>query len=156
VGEKGLWQIYPRAHPDWDSGGNLYDPAYNARAAFGISNGGTNWNPWTTYKLGLYLMWLPQAEVAAQRVEHLGGVGAIPAELGTNVPGLGSGSEQLGQTGLSALTSIPETINRIGAWLSEPANILRAVEVVLGGVLILIAISVLSRPVTEPIVKAVT
>jgi cell wall-associated NlpC family hydrolase len=32
----------------------LYDPVINAKAAYRISNGGTNWQPWTTYTGGAY------------------------------------------------------------------------------------------------------
>jgi soluble lytic murein transglycosylase-like protein len=42
AGEMGLFQIHPRWHPD-----ATYDPHGNMLAAFRISAGGTNWNPWT-------------------------------------------------------------------------------------------------------------
>jgi hypothetical protein len=40
----GLWQI----DPDHDPGGDLYNPAENARIAVAVSSDGTNWGPWTT------------------------------------------------------------------------------------------------------------
>src|SRR6266536_5072796 len=86
VGEKGLWQVFPRAHPDWENGGNLYDPQYNARAAYAISSSGANWRPWTTWVTGAYLLYLPQAELAAQRVKPESGIGASAAQLGTHLP----------------------------------------------------------------------
>lgn len=49
IGATGLWQILRSAHPDWDRGGNLKDPVWNAKAAVGISSNGRNWTPWTTY-----------------------------------------------------------------------------------------------------------
>jgi hypothetical protein len=149
LGEKGLWQIYPRAHPDWDRGGNLYDPNYNARAAFAISNGGTNWLPWTTYKLGIYLLYMPQAEAAAQKIEQVGGIGGAAASVTGSVPD----TSGLGQS-LSSLAALPEAFNRIGAWVSNPANWTRVAEVAIGGVLLLLALSAISKPVTEPIIKA--
>jgi len=33
---------------------DLFDPLTNAKAAFAISNGGRNWQPWTTYTGGAY------------------------------------------------------------------------------------------------------
>lgn len=52
-GSIGLWQINLPAHPEYDSK-SLEDPDYNANAAFAISKGGTNWQPWTTYRTGAY------------------------------------------------------------------------------------------------------
>lgn len=58
----GLWQINMRgakgparrAQFNLKNDAELFDPATNARAAFAISNGGANWNPWTTYTSGAY------------------------------------------------------------------------------------------------------
>lgn len=41
-GERGLWQIHPRWHPD-----STYDPLGNARAAYRISGGGYDWSAWS-------------------------------------------------------------------------------------------------------------
>ena len=40
------------------------DPVYNAQAALGISGGGTNWRPWTTYTGGAYQRHLQAATVS--------------------------------------------------------------------------------------------
>lgn len=37
---------------------DLYDPATCMRVAYGISAGGTDWTPWTTYTRGTYLQFL--------------------------------------------------------------------------------------------------
>jgi hypothetical protein len=142
-GELGPWQIYPKAHPDW-AAGNLRDYDYNARAAFSISAGGTNWRPWSTWPAAS-MLWLPQAEVAAQRVEHLGGIGALPAEAGTHVPGLGSGAENLGQN-LNPFSSITDAIK----FLSIGRNWGRIGQILIGGVIVLIAVNTLTKPYTEP------
>jgi hypothetical protein len=49
----GLWQINTLAHPTYSETA-LLDPTYNAQAAFTISNGGTNWHPWSTFTSGAY------------------------------------------------------------------------------------------------------
>lgn len=36
------------------SNSDLFDPLTNARVAFKMSNGGSNWSPWSTYKTGAY------------------------------------------------------------------------------------------------------
>lgn len=41
-GERGLFQIHPRWHPD-----STYDPEGNVRAAYRISGGGTDWGAWS-------------------------------------------------------------------------------------------------------------
>lgn len=56
-GSRGLWQIYGYAHPQYDSSA-MFDPVQNSRAMFAISSGGTNWNPWSTYKNGQYKAYL--------------------------------------------------------------------------------------------------
>lgn len=148
VGEKGLWQVYPRAHPDWDSGGNLFDPAYNARAAYAISNGGTNWHPWTTYNIGTYLIYLPQAEIAAQRVKPVkGGAASIlfPGS-GGNIPGSGLIKKIPG-------VSEVEAVGKAIGFLSDPKHWVRIAEVIAGGILVILALATILRPVIEPTVK---
>lgn len=50
---RGLWQINRGVHGDqW---GDLYSPANNARAMCSLSNGGSNWRPWSAYTNGSYL-----------------------------------------------------------------------------------------------------
>lgn len=50
----------------------LYDPATNAAAAFNVSGGGKNFNPWTTYTSGKYKPFLDDADAAiAQMVKQL-------------------------------------------------------------------------------------
>lgn len=44
----GLWQVNVLAHSQYDPT-SLRDPMYNARAAFAISSGGTDWSHWTAY-----------------------------------------------------------------------------------------------------------
>lgn len=55
----GLWQIHQAAHPQY-SVASLFDPAYNARAAFEISRQGTDWSPWATFNAGLHMRWMPK------------------------------------------------------------------------------------------------
>lgn len=60
-GSYGLWQIYRKAHPEFDSW-NLNDPATNARAAFSVySAAGGNFTPWSTYTGNAYEAFLPAA-----------------------------------------------------------------------------------------------
>lgn len=53
----GIFQINTRAWP-MHSKANLADPEYNAKAAYAISKGGTNWKPWSVFKSGRYRKFL--------------------------------------------------------------------------------------------------
>jgi hypothetical protein len=55
----GLWQVHAPAHPEYDMT-ELLDAESNARAALAISQGGTDWSPWTTYKSGAYARYMPE------------------------------------------------------------------------------------------------
>jgi Lysozyme like domain len=46
------------------SNSDLYDPPTCMRVAYGISAGGADWTPWTTYTRGTYLRFLPTARRA--------------------------------------------------------------------------------------------
>lgn len=62
----GLWQINMlgsmgparRKQFGLSSNADLFDPAKNAKAAFAISSGGSNWKPWSTYTNGAYKKYL--------------------------------------------------------------------------------------------------
>jgi murein DD-endopeptidase MepM/ murein hydrolase activator NlpD len=56
--DRGLWQINSRWHPEV-SDACAFDPSCNARAAYVISNGWTDFGPWTTYSSGAYRQYLP-------------------------------------------------------------------------------------------------
>lgn len=59
--DRGLFQINS-VHKSYTTE-CLYEPGCNARAAFAISNGGTNWQPWSSYKNGRYKQHLTRARV---------------------------------------------------------------------------------------------
>ena len=70
VGEdsRGLWQINGKAHPDFLTKYNLFDPIDNAKAAFEISHRGEDISPWTTTHGGLsspYVRFKEDAQAAA-------------------------------------------------------------------------------------------
>ena len=60
----------------WRDRAQLYNPSFNARAAFAISNGGTNWQPWEAYTNGAYTQYLDAARAA---LGQIGGVVAGPS-----------------------------------------------------------------------------
>lgn len=63
-GSYGLWQIYWKKHQNFDQA-SLYDPQYNANAAYSIyAAAGYTFTPWTTYTHGTYLAFMPQVLAA--------------------------------------------------------------------------------------------
>lgn len=67
VGDKGdsigLWQInVPSAPKAYKNATMLKDPGFNAQAALSMSNGGTDFSPWTTFRNGAYKKFLVQGK----------------------------------------------------------------------------------------------
>jgi Lysozyme like domain len=58
-GSYGLWQIYLRAHPEFE-GQDLYDPQTNARAAFSVYANAGGFKPWSTYNNLAYQAHIPE------------------------------------------------------------------------------------------------
>jgi len=89
----GLWQINMqgalgparRSQFGLSSNEQLYDPATNARAAFAISGGGSNFSPWTTYTTGAYKKYLSAGGGAGSSSAGGGGVQlpGLPATIAT-------------------------------------------------------------------------
>lgn len=46
AGERGVFQLHP-IHFGWLDEARLYEPRYNARAAYILSRGGRDWHHWT-------------------------------------------------------------------------------------------------------------
>ncbi|MFH8473704.1 hypothetical protein [Streptomyces sp. NPDC018000] len=82
--DRGLWQINDYWHPEVNDA-CAYDAQCNANAAFTISSGGTNWQPWSTYNAGLHWQHMDEAQAAVDRLgHHEPGPGPLvyPAESG--------------------------------------------------------------------------
>lgn len=63
-GSYGLWQIYWKQHQNFDQQ-SLYDPQYNANAAYSIyAARGYSFIDWATYTGGQYLAFIPQVLAA--------------------------------------------------------------------------------------------
>lgn len=106
---RGLYQINLMAHPQY-KGIDMSDPYENAKAAYEVSNGGTNFRPWTMYTNGGYQQYLDGGGVTggARSRSNTGAYEQSSATQG--VPGLAnavSTYEQmngLSGTGASAYT----------------------------------------------------
>lgn len=95
-----------RATHGLSSNEDLYDPATNARVAYAISKGGTNWKPWSAYTNGRYL-------------ERLGPTGGGSPSVAT----LSSSS-----TGVTLSPSITINVNVQQASYAEAMNLVEIVK----------------------------
>jgi hypothetical protein len=131
----GVWQInmYRGLGPDRRRQYNLpnnealYDPATNARVMAGISKGGTDWTPWSTFKRGEHLKYL------------------------FDLPGV----EAKGPLGgaLDPLADIGTYLQKAATWMADSNNWARVAEVVAGGLLIMVAANTIVRPILLDTVK---
>ncbi|MFE6489495.1 hypothetical protein ACFVGN_42115, partial [Streptomyces sp. NPDC057757] len=67
--DRGLWEINDYWHPEV-SDACAFDAQCNANAAYRISNGGTNWQPWSTYNQRAHERYLGAAQAAVDRLGH--------------------------------------------------------------------------------------
>lgn len=59
----GLWQIHTTAHPQFSKTG-LFDPQYNANAAYAIYSACNGFTAWTTFNCGQYQNYMGCANAA--------------------------------------------------------------------------------------------
>jgi hypothetical protein len=86
----------------------LFNPTVNMKAAHAISNGGTNFRPWSTYTSGAYLRYMSRANKAA------GNPSSAPGGSGVEQTGLGA-SDSFAMVGVFfKFISAPETWLRLG------------------------------------------
>lgn len=89
----------------WRDPERLSDPLFNARAAYAISNGGTNFTPWTVYTADLYQQYVTEAKAAVTAL----GAGAV---AGTGPPAA-SVEPEMEDFGLDVLTDPVEMADEI-------------------------------------------
>jgi lysozyme-like protein len=132
--DRGLWQINS-VH----GAQSTLDPAANAQAAVAISQGGKNWQPWTTYITGAYKKFLGEATSSASTATATEGdpiTNALP-----NIP-----------NPLSGLEAIGNFFNK----LTDPQLWLRVLEVLAGVALLIMGLMSLSGRTTTPVTVART
>ncbi|SCF46452.1 Transglycosylase SLT domain-containing protein [Micromonospora matsumotoense] len=86
--DRGLWQINNCYHPTVNDT-CAYTAQCNANAAYNISSGGSNWQPWSTYNNGAYAGYLSAAQAAVARLgggdPPVGVTGTILANPSLNI-----------------------------------------------------------------------
>lgn len=146
--DTGVWQInsvHRRTHPEWTVAW-LQVPENNARAMEVVSGGGSNWQPWSTFRDGKYRSYLAQARTAVEATSGSTGDLSISERLGDVVGGVGdiaSNPLDVLSDVAGAITggfgAVVEFVNRIGAWITDPHNWIRVGYVIGGGLLVVAA-----------------
>lgn len=141
----GLWQINVNVHPYTKT--QMQDPAQNATAAWKISNGGTNWKPWSAYNNGAYLLYLTQARTASKARTTDGG--STPQQSGGDVL-----IDEL--TGaVDSIQGITYPIAATKAWISDRNNIFRIVKVLAGGAIVVLGLKLIVKQPMMAVIKEV-
>jgi hypothetical protein len=104
VGERGIFQIYLKAHPDVTVA-QAVDPEQSAEAAKRISSGWTNTRPWSTANNGSNKKYLSTAQSAAPAGEQQAAAGLV-VQAGGGLAGstIGNVAGALAGSPLSVLT----------------------------------------------------
>jgi hypothetical protein len=144
----GLFQVNSHYHPEILRS-NWQDPASNAIVAHAIW-AKDGWAPWTTYRTGAYLLFKARGDAAVKGATLP--IGPELKRLHTGEPSLAAPPGVLPKLS-NPLESIGDALNRTGRFLTNPDSYVRIIQVVLGGVLLVAAVSIVARPVAEPAVK---
>jgi hypothetical protein len=131
------------------------DPYANARAAIDLSRNGSNWSPWSTFTSGAYLSHLPSTRTGGAAGAQIGqGAAGQGASLGGII---GNPSDIL--KGIQDVTGNPKKDPILGPLfstgeflgkLTDPKYILRGLQIVAGGAMVLVGVTLLVRQVGLP------
>jgi hypothetical protein len=149
--DRGLFQVN-----SIHGGHSTTDLAGNIKFAIQLSKNGTNWKPWSVW-------WkVPFKEGPGEGVwkQHFDGQGTLPGTVEIDIPEPSSGPSLSNPLDvLTKLVAPIEMLSKGGAWISDSRNMVRVVQVVIGGVMIIAGLVMLNMSlalkVAEPVAKAV-
>lgn len=126
----GIWQINMlgalgparRAQYGIQANSDLFDPVTNAKAAWKISGGGTNFSPWSTYTNGAYKKHLSPVDNGYDPGQGKGGLPSLPKV--PDIPGAIS-------AGINAITS------QLGKIAGMTVTIILAVALLVVGIVLI-------------------
>lgn len=158
IGAVGIWQIY--GHPQWSQAW-LMNPMNNATAAKTLYDqdraaGGDGLRPWDASRS----VWSndPAAKgggSATPAIDWNDPFGLAPPGLAPKSPLQQFGGPSVGDlgAGFDALGTIAGRAGAASSWLANPHNWLRVAYVAVGGLVLLVGIGGVLRPVVAPIAK---
>lgn len=154
----GVWQIHEPSNPHVfqnESSANQWWTATNAKMAFQVwtewrARGKYGWSAWSTFNNGAYLLYMPRARVAAAFWPDTPGTvgeGETPTHEVFKPP------DAMVEIG-NAIKGIAQGVSKVGSWLGDSGNIIRAAQVAVGGAMIVGALAIVVKPVVAPVVDA--
>ncbi len=142
----GCWQINEGAHPELFQGVDWSNPQTNAKMAFAVyTEAGNSWKPWSVFNNGKYKE--HEKDFVNGVIDSIPG-GADPLSLaGDALEGLGeaTGIDAVG----AAINNIGGAVYKAGQWLGDAENWIRVAQVVVGGGLLIAALTIVARPALE-------
>lgn len=144
----GIWQINEKAHPQLFAQYPEWWSITNAKMMAAVSNGGTNWKPWSVYNNGKWLLYRQRGLLAAQLTASTGTVkaGEAGSQTVTSYPWTPA---------MHALQSIGGLLYKAGEWTGDPDSWVRVLQVAVGGALVVGGIALVARPLVEPVAGGV-
>ena len=138
----GLWQINVRVHGStkgWTVE-QMRDPQQNANAAYTLWKE-SGWHPWDSSRGG-QLLWRLPADNAVSAF-----LATNPKDIGPNVLGAAADSLVPGRGAPDALTAI----GNLAQFFTVGRNWARIGEIAIGGILLILALSILAKPIVKEI-----
>lgn len=143
----GLWQINmrnemgPQRRQQFGLTSNeqLFDPATNARVAYGIWKARGNFTDWTVYNDSTYTLFLNGAVFAVKQIEQ--------GKKGTQIPSYDPNNIPAGQQSYGSKSLVPDplqSVKDVGSFLTNRENWFRAAATIGGGILIVLAIALIA------------
>lgn len=150
IGAVGLWQInqpvHVSSHPAWTIA-YLKDPLHNAIAAKSIYDS-QGLQAWEAYTNGAYKKYLGTTPTQASS-------GSLGLDPGGQLPNQ-NWTDGLGNdltAPFTAAASFADALQKSYDWIKNPHNLVRIAQVTVGGALVIGALIMISKPITEPIAK---
>jgi hypothetical protein len=129
-----------------DQDANMH-PVTNAMHAHSIWAERHSFSPWSTFTNQSYRLYVSRAQAVA--------AGASAESAGHADPQGNAVQDAIGgvAAGAQAAVDAVKVVARAGAWLTNPGNVTRILQVVIGAGFVMVGASIISKPVTEPVIK---
>lgn len=134
--DTGIWQINSTNAPVEA----MKDPAANAKKAVELANNPLGLRNWTNYKNGAYRLFYGRAATAVAQARQIGALGGIDVE-------------RAAKEAAGVVADPLSDIRDISKFFTVGRNWGRITEIALGGILLVVALNIFAKPVTEPLVK---
>jgi hypothetical protein len=142
--DRGLWQINNKAHPDVTDA-CAFSPPCNAAAAYRISDQGRNWRPWVAYTSGAYRSHVSSAQIGAGDVTRDPGNNWDLGSTTAGDPGAATPIDIPGESALRSLGDLVAIVAKAAAWVANPHNATRIVEIAAGVVGLVVGVVVIAE-----------